>query len=111
MIGERELNLIRPGAALVNVSRGPIIDPDALIARLKRGDITAGLDVFDPEPIPPDSEIINLPNVFLTPHFAFLHRRRLSALLQTDGGRTGSFLPRSRDVLRSDTALTGKSPR
>ena len=70
MIGERELNLIRSGAALVNVSRGPIIDPDALIARLKRGDITAGLDVFDPEPIPPDSEIINLPNVFLTPHFA-----------------------------------------
>ena len=70
MIGERELNLIQSGAALVNVSRGPIIDPDALIARLKRGDITAGLDVFDPEPIPPDSEIINLPNVFLTPHFA-----------------------------------------
>ncbi len=70
MIGERELNLIKSGAALVNVSRGPIIDPDALIARLKRGDITAGLDVFDPEPIPPDSEIIHLPNVFLTPHFA-----------------------------------------
>lgn len=70
MIGERELNLIKSGAALVNVSRGPIIDPDALIERLKRGDITAGLDVFDPEPIPPDSEIIHLPNVFLTPHFA-----------------------------------------
>lgn len=70
LIGERELSLIRSGAALVNVSRGPIIDPDALIARLKRGDITAGLDVFDPEPIPPDSDIIHLPNVFLTPHFA-----------------------------------------
>ena len=41
---------------------------DALIARLKRGDIIAGLDVFDPEPIPPDSEIIHLPNVFLSPH-------------------------------------------
>ncbi|MCZ6680762.1 MAG: hydroxyacid dehydrogenase [Candidatus Poribacteria bacterium] len=70
MIGQRELDLIRSGSALVNVSRGPIIDPEALIARLKRGDITAGLDVFDPEPIPPDSEIIHLPNVFLTPHFA-----------------------------------------
>ena len=40
----------------------------ALVERLKRGDIFAGLDVFDPEPIPPDSEIIRLPNVFLSPH-------------------------------------------
>ena len=70
MIGRAELELLRPGAALVNVSRGPIIDTEALIARLKRGDITAGLDVFDPEPIPADSEIIDLPNVFLTPHSA-----------------------------------------
>jgi phosphoglycerate dehydrogenase-like enzyme len=70
MIGQRELDLIRPGAVLVNVSRGAIIDPDALIARLKRGDIVAGLDVFDPEPVPPDSEILHLPNVFLSPHIA-----------------------------------------
>ena len=39
MVGERELALIRPGSALVNVSRGPIFDPDATIARLARGDI------------------------------------------------------------------------
>ena len=74
MIGERELNLIQSGAALVNVSRGPIIDPDALIARLKRGDITAGLDVFDPEPIPPDSEIINSAQCLSDPALRFLHR-------------------------------------
>ncbi len=54
----------------MNVSRGAIVDSDALIARLKRGDIVAGLDVFDPEPIPPDSEIIGLPNTFLSPHIA-----------------------------------------
>ena len=70
MIGRRELELIPSGAALVNVSRGPIFDSAALIERLKRGDIAAGLDVFDPEPIPADSEIIGLPNVFLTPHFS-----------------------------------------
>ena len=70
MIGRRELELIPSGAALVNVSRGPIFDSAALIERLKRGDIVAGLDVFDPEPIPADSEIIDLPNVFLTPHFS-----------------------------------------
>ena len=70
MIGRRELDLIQPGAVFVNVSRGPIVDPTALIERLSRGDIVAGLDVFDPEPIPADSPIKDLPNVFLSPHIA-----------------------------------------
>ena len=70
MIGQRELKMIPSDSVFVNVSRGAVVDSDALIARLKRGDIVAGLDVFDPEPIPPDSEIIGLPNVFLTPHIA-----------------------------------------
>jgi phosphoglycerate dehydrogenase-like enzyme len=70
MIGRRELDLVRPGAALVNVSRGAIIDPDALIERLRAGDVTGAFDVFDPEPIPADSPIRRLPNVFLTPHIA-----------------------------------------
>ncbi len=68
MIGQRELALIPSGAVFVNVSRGAVVDSAALIARLKRGDIIAGLDVFDPEPFPADSEIIRLPNVFLSPH-------------------------------------------
>lgn len=70
MIGRRELELLRPGSVFVNVSRGAIVDPDALIERLRRGDIVAGLDVFDPEPVPADSPIKDLPNVFLTPHIA-----------------------------------------
>ena len=70
MIGRRELDMIPQDSVFVNVSRGAIVDSDALIARLKRGDIVAGLDVFDPEPIPPDSEIIGLPNTFLSPHIA-----------------------------------------
>ena len=71
MIGRDELELIRSGSTLVSVSRGPIIDPDALIERLKKGDITGGFDVFDPEPIPPDSEITQLSNVFLSPHLGW----------------------------------------
>ena len=70
MLGRRELDLLRPGSVFVNVSRGAIVDPDALIERLRRGDIVAGLDVFDPEPIPADSPIKTLPNVFLSPHIA-----------------------------------------
>jgi len=70
MIGRRELDLLKPGAVFVNVSRGAVVDSAALIARLQRGDIVAGLDVFDPEPIPADSPIRDLPNVFLSPHIA-----------------------------------------
>ena len=70
MLGQRELDLIQSGSVFVNVSRGAIVDSAALIERLKRNDIAAGLDVFDPEPIPEDSEIIGLSNVFLTPHFS-----------------------------------------
>ena len=109
MIGQRELELIPSGAVLVNVSRGAIIDSEALIARLKRGDIVAGLDVFDPEPIPPDSEIIGLRNVFLSPHIAGGNRYRSNALPDTDGRRTGAILPRPRDPLRPDAPVAGQS--
>jgi phosphoglycerate dehydrogenase-like enzyme len=47
-----------------------ILDSEALIARLRRNDITAGLEVWDPEPIPEDSEIRHLPNAFVTQHTA-----------------------------------------
>ena len=70
MIGAAELDLLRPDSVFVNVSRGPIVDPDALIARARRGDIRVSLDVFDPEPIPAGSPIRDLPNVFLSPHIA-----------------------------------------
>ena len=60
----------RPNAVFVNVSRGAVVNSQALIERLRPGDVVAGLDVFDPEPIPADSEIKRLPNVFLSPHIA-----------------------------------------
>jgi D-3-phosphoglycerate dehydrogenase len=69
MIGQRELELIPSGRVLVNVSRGKVIDSAALVERLRRGDIVAGLDVFDPEPFG-DHEIIHFDNVFLSPHIA-----------------------------------------
>ena len=70
MIGEKELNLIKSGTVLVNVSRGAIFKSDDLIKRLSRKDIIASLDVFEPEPIPEDSPIRNMENVFLSPHIA-----------------------------------------
>lgn len=70
MLGAKELSWIRPGAVFVNVSRGQVVQSDALIERLQKNDIYACLDVFDPEPVPTDSPIRGLWNVFLTPHIA-----------------------------------------
>ena len=84
MLGAAELDRLRRGAVLVNVSRGRVIDSAALIARLERGDVIACLDVFDPEPVPLDSPVLDMPNVFLTPHIAGVtaeSRRRFFSLM------------------------------
>jgi phosphoglycerate dehydrogenase-like enzyme len=70
MLGARELALLRPGTVFVNVSRGAVVQTPALLDRLAAGDIVACLDVFDPEPVPTDSPILGMPNVFLSPHIA-----------------------------------------
>lgn len=71
MIGERELSLLRKGAILINCCRGPVVDTPALIRRLEQRDLIAGLDVFDPEPLPKDSPLRRLPNAIITPHIAW----------------------------------------
>jgi D-3-phosphoglycerate dehydrogenase len=71
LIGARELGLLPPGALLINVSRGAVVDQAALMAALSDGRLAgAGLDVFDPEPLPGDHPLLRLPNVILTPHIA-----------------------------------------
>jgi D-3-phosphoglycerate dehydrogenase / 2-oxoglutarate reductase len=71
MIGERELRLMKRGAYLINVSRGPVVDEAALIRALEDGHIAgAGLDVFDPEPPHPDNPLLRMTNVVVTPHLA-----------------------------------------
>jgi D-3-phosphoglycerate dehydrogenase len=84
MLGATELALLRPGAVLVNVSRGKVVDAAALLDRLRQGDVIACLDVFDPEPLPLDSPLVDLPNVFCTPHIAGVteeSRRRFFSLM------------------------------
>jgi D-2-hydroxyacid dehydrogenase (NADP+) len=71
MIGTKELRLMKPTAYLVNIARGKIIQNQALIQALREHWIAgAGLDVADPEPLPPDSELWQLDNLILTPHIA-----------------------------------------
>ncbi|MGY5871310.1 MAG: D-glycerate dehydrogenase [Candidatus Thorarchaeota archaeon] len=69
VIGEREFNLMKPGAIIVNTSRGPVIDEDALYKALDSRQLgAAGLDVFTTEPLDHDNPLIGLSNVVLAPH-------------------------------------------
>lgn len=77
LIGERELDLMRPTAILVNTSRGPIVDARAAVTAL-RGDRLGGLamDVYDQEPLPADGELrLAHPHLITTPHIGFVTRQ------------------------------------
>lgn len=83
MIGAAQLARMRPGAVLVNVSRGPVVDQAALVEALREGRIRAGLDVFEDEPLPAGHPLTGLENVVLTPHIASAGRetrRRMAEL-------------------------------
>jgi glyoxylate/hydroxypyruvate reductase len=69
MIGTAELALLPPGAVLINIGRGALVDEPALIAALQSGQLGgAALDVFDPEPLPEASPLWDMPNVLVSPH-------------------------------------------
>lgn len=74
-VGAAEIALMKPDACLVNVSRGPIVDNNALVAALESGSIAgAGLDVYETEPLPKDSALRKVPNLLLTPHIGYATR-------------------------------------
>jgi phosphoglycerate dehydrogenase-like enzyme len=69
LIGAQQLAAMKPGAFILNVARGAVIDHDALVAALREGQIAgAALDVTDPEPLPPDNPLWEMENVIITPH-------------------------------------------
>lgn len=73
MMNDAAFAKMRPGAVLINTARGALVDEDALVRALKSGHLsTAGLDVFEVEPLPVDSPLVNLPNVLLSGHVAGL---------------------------------------
>ena len=71
LIGAEALAKMKPGAVLINTSRGPVVDQAALYDALKSGHLFgAGLDVTDPEPLRADHPLLTLPNCLIVPHIA-----------------------------------------
>ncbi|XP_006010718.1 glyoxylate/hydroxypyruvate reductase B isoform X1 [Latimeria chalumnae] len=69
LIGRRQLQLMKPTATLINICRGEVVDHDALVEALQKGEIhAAALDVTYPEPLPRDHPLLTLKNVLVTPH-------------------------------------------
>jgi lactate dehydrogenase-like 2-hydroxyacid dehydrogenase len=99
LIDRRALGIMKPTATLVNISRGATVDPAALADALRSGAIgAAGLDVTEPEPIPPDDPLLALPNCVVIPHLGSSSRatREAMAALAVDNllaGLAGDRLP------------------
>jgi D-3-phosphoglycerate dehydrogenase len=84
MIDRNSLGLMKPGVILVNLARGDLIDSAALTEALQRGHVSAAaLDVFAPEPIPPDHPVLRMDNVILAPHVASASVSAVHALRTT----------------------------
>jgi len=83
IINATTLALMKPSAVLVNAARGLLVDELALAEALARGTIrAAGLDVFEREPLPPDSPILQLPNVVVSPHVAGWDQESIAAMAE-----------------------------
>lgn len=105
MIDGRRLALMRDGATLINTARGALVDTEALIAELRSGRLRAVIDVTEPEVLPPDSPLYDLPNVLLTPHIAGSfgnELRRMGDSAMAELARYSGGLPFAHPVLRDE---------
>ena len=105
LLGREALVRLRPGAVLVNVARGSLVDEDAMVEALRSGHLRgAGLDVFRTEPLPASSPLWSLPNVLITPHVSGVSRgywRREVDLILENLGRWRRGEPLRNEVDRA----------
>lgn len=107
LLNRERLALIRDGGVLVNTARGALVDHAALTDELVAGRLGAILDVTDPEPLPPDSPLYTLPNVFLTPHIAGSlgnELERLGRIVVEELDRLAAGRPLAHQVHHADLA-------
>ena len=112
LIGAAEIALMKPGAFLINVARGRVIDRDALRSALGEGRLAgAGLDVFWDEPIDPADPLLAMPNVIATPHVANMTLETIETIARSAADnirRVQEGLPPMYQILKSPHA--GKEP-
>ncbi|MER6063978.1 hydroxyacid dehydrogenase [Streptomyces sp. NPDC001792] len=107
MLDRARLALIRDGGVLINTARGALVDHEALTEELVSGRLRAVLDVTEPEPLPADSPLYRLPNVFLTPHIAGSlgnELQRLGTIVVEEVERLAAGLPPLHEVRHADLA-------
>jgi len=92
LIGAQELALMKPGALLVNVARGPVVATPALLDALEGGRLRAALDVTDPEPLPGGHPLWSAPNLLLTPHVAGSTPQFMVRAMQFAAAQVGRYL-------------------
>ena len=93
LIGHDEIVRLPEGAVLVNAARGGLLDQDALCDALDSGKLrAAALDVYDPEPPPPDSRIFTTPNLVLSPHLAGASRETAERAAVIAAAEVGRYL-------------------
>jgi len=92
LFGAAELATMKPGAILVNTSRGAIVDEQALIDAVTGGHITAALDVFDREPLPQDHPLRTARNTVLTPHLGYGVRETWTAFYRQSTENALAFI-------------------
>ncbi len=81
MFGEAAFNKMKKGSVFINTARGELHDGDALYRALESGHLfSAGLDVTNPEPLPPDNKLLSLPNVVIAPHIGSATKETRSAM-------------------------------
>lgn len=97
LLGATEFALCKPGALIVNVARGKVVDTDALVDACRSGRVRAALDVTDPEPLSPAHPLWTTPGVLISPH---------------RGGASAAFLPRARALVTAQVArvVAGETP-
>lgn len=99
LFGDRQFELMKRKAILINTARGPIVDPDSLYRALTSGQIAAAaLDVTEPEPIPTDSPLLPLDNLIITPHIGSASRQTREKMVRMAtanliAGLRGDHLP------------------
>jgi D-3-phosphoglycerate dehydrogenase / 2-oxoglutarate reductase len=117
MIRRDTLVRMKPGAILINVARGDLVETAALVEALQRGHLAAaGLDVFDPEPVPRDSPLLTMDNVVLSSHVASASERAVRQLRETAAGIVarsvrGEPLPNVVNGVTADAGGAGARPR